>query len=282
MFDLNNLHQPYLIADIGINHNADMAIVRKLIDAANACSWDCVKFQKRSPDHCVPEKQKNVAKDTPWGRMTYLEYKHKLEFGSEEYDYIDKYCKEKPISWTASVWDLASLEFLIQYEVPFIKIPSAKIINLDLLKAAALTRKHIILSTGMSTLEEIDVAVDLLKKYSTGFALMHTNSSYPAKNEELNLNCIKTLQQRYQCPIGYSGHEYALDPTVYAAVLGVKIIERHITLDHSMWGTDQKASLEPTGMYLLRNRIKDVEQILGNGLKCITESETIMKDKLRG
>jgi len=282
MFDFKNLNKPYFIAEVGINHNGDLQIAKKLIDAAHACSWDCTKFQKRNPDICVPEKQKRVIRETPWGKMTYLEYKHKLEFGKEEYDYIDKYCREKPINWTASVWEIDSLNFIKQYDVPFIKIPSAKVTDLELVEEAARTKLPIILSTGMSTLEEIDRAVAILKKYTSNFLLMHTNSSYPAKMEELNLNCIRTLKERYNCKVGYSGHEYGLEPTVFAVVLGAMVIERHITLDHTMWGTDQSSSVEPMGMDMLYKRIRNVKQILGDGIKRVTESELIVRKKLRG
>jgi len=280
--DFKNLKTPYLTAEIGINHNGDLQIAKKLIDAAFACQWNCVKFQKREPDVCVPEHQKNIEKDTPWGKMTYLEYKKRIEFGKKEYDYIDNYCKEKAIDWTASVWDIPSLEFILQYDIPFIKIPSAKITDEELIIKAAKSGKPILASVGMSTLEEIDKLVRFLEKYSSSYALMHCNSAYPAPKEELNLKAIKTLQDRYNCSVGYSGHEQDLEPTVYAAVLGTKIFERHITLDHNLWGTDQKASLEVLAMDMLRKRIKDIDIILGNGTKRVTESEREPRKKLRG
>lgn len=282
MIDFKNLKTSYLIAEIGINHNGDIQIAKKLIDATFACQWDCVKFQKRTPEICVPEYQKNKPKETPWGRMTYLEYKKRLEFGKKEYDYIDKYCKEKPINWTASVWDLLSLKFLLNYDIPFIKIPSAKLTDKELLIEAAKSGKPLVVSTGMSTLEEIDRAVEILEKYASQYILMHCNSVYPAPYNELNLNCIQALQKRYNCPIGYSGHEYDLEPTVYAAVLGVKVIERHITLDHNLWGTDQASSLEVVAMDMLEKRIKDISPILGDGKKKVTENEKLVRKKLRG
>lgn len=283
MINFKDFKKPYLIAEIGINHNGDLQIAKRLIDAAFACGWDCVKFQKRTPDICVPELQKNVEKDTPWGKMTYLDYKKRMEFGKKEFDYIDKYCKEKPIDWTVSVWDMPSLEFISFYDVPFIKIPSAKITEKDLLVAAAKTGKPIIISTGMSTLEEIDQAVGILEEHASGrYLLMHCNAAYPAPYKELNINCIKTLQQRYKCPIGYSGHEYDLEPSVFSVILGAKVVERHITIDHEMWGTDQAASLEVTGMDILRNRIEAIPVILGSEKKEITESEMLIRKKLRG
>ncbi len=278
----NSSKKVYLIGDIGINHNADLNIAKKLIDAASGCQWDCVKFQKKEPDLCVPEDQKNKPKSTPWGQMTYLDYKKKMEFGKAEYDYIDKYCKDKPIDWTASVWDIPSLKFILNYNIPFIKIPSAKLTEEELLIESAKSGRPLLISTGMSTLEEIDNAVAILEKYNAQYALMHCNSSYPAPSEELNLNCIKALKRRYGCSIGYSGHEYDLEPSVCAVALGANIVERHITLDHNMWGTDQKASLEVHAMDLLRKRIKDVNDFLGDGNRVVTEGEKEVRKKLRG
>ena len=273
----------YMISEIGINHNGDMQIVKKLIDATFTCGWDCVKFQKRNPEKCVPESQRNVPKDTPWGRMTYLEYKKKMELSERQYDYIDVYCKEKPISWTASVWDRDSLDFILKYDVPFIKIPSAMLTEVDLLKEIASSDKPILMSTGMSTLDEIDESVELLEQYAhNNYALMHTNSTYPAPLKDLNLNMIKTLKERYGCTVGYSGHEYGLEPSVIAVALGARIIERHITLDHNMWGTDQAASLEVHAMDLLRKRVVEADICLGDGVKRVTESEMKIREKLRG
>lgn len=273
----------FLIAEIGINHNGDMGIAKQLMDAAFACGWQCVKFQKRTPEICVPEHQKNMLRNTPWGEMTYLEYKHKVEFSEEEYTYIDNYCKEKPILWTASVWDIPSLEFILKYDVPFIKIPSAKLTESELLSEAAKSGKTIVLSTGMSTVEEIDEAVNLLEKYSKGnYVLMHTNSTYPTPPEDINLSTIKFLRDRYNCLVGYSGHEYDLEPTVIAVALGAKIIERHITLDHNMWGSDHFASLEIHAMDMLCKRINEVDIILGDDSKKLTPKEMEVRKKLRG
>lgn len=282
MIDFKNLKDPYFIAEVGINHNGDLQIVKKLIDAAWASQWHCVKFQKREPDISVPEAQKSLPKETPWGKMTYLEYKKRLEFGKKEYDYIDKYCREKPIDWTASVWDVPSLEFILNYNVPFIKIPSAKLTDLTLLEAAAKSGKPLIVSTGMSDFTEIDPAVNILNKHNARYALLHCNAAYPAPEGELNVKCVQTLRKKYGCPVGYSGHEYGLEPTVFAAVLGAKIFERHITLDHTMWGTDQAASLEITGMDTLKRRIEHVDLVLGDGVERVTESEIPIRKKLRG
>ncbi len=273
----------FMIAEIGINHNGSLDVAKKLIDAAFACNWHCVKFQKRSPELCVPEDQKNILKDTPWGKITYLEYKCKIEFNHNEYSYINKYCKEKPIFWTASVWDIPSLEFVISYDVPFIKIPSAKLTEHELLKVASQSGKPVILSTGMSTVEEVDKAVEILEKHSKGdYVLMHTNSAYPAPIEELNLSVINYLRDRYKCIVGYSGHEYSLEPSVIAVSMGAKIIERHITLNHNMWGSDHAASLEVHAMDMLHKRIKEIKSIIGDGVKKVTEAELASRKKLRG
>lgn len=274
---------PYMIAEIGINHNGDLQIAKKLIDAANACLWNCVKFQKREPDIAVPEEQKNLMRDTPWGRITYLEYKKRVEFGKEEYDYIDKYCKEKPIAWTASPWDIPSLEFLLDYNLPFIKIASAGNADKDMMKLACESGKPLLVSTGMSTLDELDEMVEYLEKYSDGnYILLHTNSAYPTPAEELNLRMIKTLRERYHCLVGYSGHEQDLEPTVVATALGAKVIERHVTLDHDMWGTDHAASLTVAAMAMLQGRMREVLVMLGTGDKTITEKEKKVRRKLRG
>ena len=291
----------YIIAEIGINHNGDLNIAKQLIDIAKVAGCNAVKFQKRNPDVCVPEHQKSVMRDTPWGKMTYLEYKYKVEFGKKEYDEIDRYCKEKNISWSASPWDLDSLEFLNQYDLPFIKIPSALITNEDLLFATKRTGKKVIISTGMSTYKEIERAVTILKlpgdtaetlrpwnfdevkegKTACDFAVLHCNSTYPAPVDELNLNCIKTLKEKYWCEVGYSGHEYGLTTTIAAVCLGATILERHITLDRSMWGTDQMCSVEPQGLIKLVKGVRELEQAMGDGKKIVTEGEQIIKDKLR-
>lgn len=273
--------KPYFIAEIGINHNSDIQIVKKLIDAANACNWDCVKFQKRNPDVCVPEAQKNKIKETPWGKLTYLQYKHKMEFNKLGYDIIDNYCYEKPIHWAASIWDQDSLNFINSYTTPFIKIPSALITNLELVENIALTKNKVIISTGMSTLKETDRAVNKILKHNNDLVIMHCNSSYPAPIEDLNLNMIPILKKRYGCIVGYSGHELDLEPTVIAVSLGAEYVERHITLDHNMWGTDQKASLEVHAMDMLYKRCKDVIAMLGDGIKKITKEEMKVREKLR-
>jgi len=282
MVDFRNLNKHYFIGEIGINHNGDLQIAKKLIDAVHACNWDCAKFQKRNPDVCVPEHQKNVLRETPWGTLKYIDYKYRVEFGKEKYDYINSYCGEKPVDWSASVWDLNSLDFLLQYNLPFIKIPSAMVANEVLVAETAKSGKPIIMSTGMCNIEEVDSAVNNVLKYNDNLVLMHTNSSYPTPKEELNLSLIPFLKERYNCTVGYSGHEEDLEPTVIAAVLGAKVIERHITLSHDMWGTDQKSSLEVLAMDILQKRIKDIDKIVGKPIKEVTNSEVNIRKKLRG
>ena len=281
----------YFIAEIGINHNGDMDIAKRLIDIASAAGCDSVKFQKRNPDVCVPEDEKSKIRETPWGKMTYLDYKYKVEFGKEEYDEIDQYCKERKIDWSASPWDLDSLEFLLQYDIPYIKIPSAMLTNDELLIAARDTDKKVILSTGMSTRDEIDHAVVLLKskivvepyyERAGNFVLLHCNSTYPAPIDELNLSTIKTLKERYNCEVGYSGHEFRLSTSVAATYLGASVIERHVTLDRSMWGSDQLSSVEPQGLFKLMSGIRELEQARGDGVIGVTESEKLMRKHLRG
>ena len=273
----------YIIAEIGINHNGDLDIAKKLIDIAKVAGCDAVKFQKRNPDICVPEHQKSVERDTPWGKMSYLEYKYKVEFGKKEYDIIDDYCKKRDISWSASPWDLDSLNFLNQYNIPFIKIPSALLTDIELITASAQTNKKLIISTGMSTMDEIDASVNAIKKANSNcdLSILHCNSSYPAPNEDLNLQCIKTLKEKYKCTVGYSGHEFGLTTTIASVCLGAKIIERHITLDRTMWGTDQMCSVEPQGLIKLVRGVKELSQALGDGVKRVTAIEQKIKDKLR-
>jgi len=274
------MKKTHIIAEIGINHNGSLEIAKRLIDIAAVAGCDSVKFQKRNPDVCVPEHQKSVMRDTPWGPMTYLEYKYKVEFGRHEYDQIDAYCKEKKIQWTASPWDLDSLDFLVSYDVPYIKMPSAMLTNHELLQAAVDTGKRIIISTGMSTLDEIDAAAEILK--GTDFALLHCNSTYPAPLDELNLSCIQMLKNRYNCEVGYSGHEFRLGTTVASVYLGATILERHITLDRTMWGSDHMSSVEPQGLIKLVKGVRELEIAFGDGVKKVTEGEKPIRKKLRG
>ncbi len=271
-----------LIAEIGINHNGDMAIAKRLIDCVSAAGWHVAKFQKRTPALCVPEAQKNQPKSTPWGEMTYLEYKERIEFDQAEYDTINAYCIDKPMLWTASVWDIPSLYFVLQYPVPFIKIPSAKITDLALLEACAKSGRPLYISTGMSTEAEIDQAVGCVRTHSDApLTLFHTNSTYPCPNDELNLRLIPWLRDRYGCRVGYSGHEADLEPSVMAVAMGAEVIERHITLDKRMWGSDQSASLTVDMMEMLRRRIDGIPGMLGDGVKRVYAGEESAKAKLR-
>jgi len=280
------MKKTYIIAEIGINHNGDLNIAKKLIDVASLSGCDAVKFQKRNPDMCVPEHQKNVMRETPWGTMTYLDYKYRVEFEKEEYDEIDRYCKYKGIEWSASPWDLDSLKFLSNYDLPFIKIPSAMITNEKLVRASAQwsakQEKELIVSTGMSTVQEIDEVVRWMREEKTKFSLLHCNSSYPAPIEELNLSCINTLKNRYGCKVGYSGHEFRLGTSVATVMLGAEIIERHITLNRTMWGTDQLSSVEPQGLMKLVRGVRELESALGDGEIGITNTEIPFRNKLRG
>lgn len=282
-YEVSDSSFPYLIAEIGINHNGDMQIAKKLLDATFSGEWHCAKFQKRTPDIAVPEAQKQKLRDTPWGTMTYIAYKKKIEFGKKEYDYIDQYCREKPLDWTASPWDIPSLEFLLQYDIPFIKIPSALNTNEELIKKACGSGKPIILSEGMSEQEEMDTTVNWLEKYSNGdYIICHTNSSYPSPNNELNLRLIQTMKERYDCLVGYSGHEINVEPSVIAATLGACVVERHITVSHDMWGSDQKASLEIHAMPMLKKRIQTTCETLGDGKKKLLDAEIKKRVELRG
>ena len=276
------MKKTYIIAEIGINHNGSLETAKKLIDVAALAGCDAVKFQKRNPDVCVPEHQKTLMRDTPWGTMTYLDYKYKVEFEKEEYDEINRYCKQKNIVWSASPWDLDSLHFLNQYDIPFIKIPSAMLTNKELIKKSAQTGKKIILSTGMSTMEEINQAVVWLMSENADFALLHCNSAYPAPLEDLNLSCIGTLKDKYRCEVGYSGHEFRLGTTVAAVYLGATILERHITLDRTMWGSDHLSSVEPQGLIKLVSGVRELELAHGDGIIRVTEGEKPSRKKLRG
>ncbi len=274
------MKKTYIIAEIGINHNGSLETAKKLIDIAALSGCDAVKFQKRNPDVCVPEHQKSKMRETPWGTMTYLDYKYKVEFEKEEYDEIDRYCREKGVQWSASPWDIDSLKFLMEYDIPWLKIPSAMITNEKLMKACAATGKKIIFSVGMSTLGEADQAVKWLE--GSEIVMLHCNSTYPAPLEDLNLSCIKTLKERYDCEIGYSGHEFRLGTTVAAVYLGATYLERHITLDRTMWGSDHMASVEPQGLIKLVKGVRELEIAYGDGIKRVTDGELGPRKKLRG
>ena len=270
----------YIIGEIGINHNGDLSIAKKLIDVAVSAGCDAVKFQKRNPDVCVPEHKKQVKRETPWGYITYLEYKYKVEFGQNDYDEIDKYCQKREIDWFVSCWDIDSVDFISQYNLPALKVASASITEIELLKRIREEKIPVILSSGMSTLDEISNAVNIFK--GIPLSLLHCVSIYPAPLHELNLNVIKTFKELFpEVVLGYSGHEVGLATTYAAVALGAKVIERHITLDRSMWGTDQSASIEPHGLRILVDNIRDIENSLGDGIKIVSEGEKLIRDKLR-
>ena len=272
-------HPCYVLAEIGINHNGDLDLAKRLVDAAVQAGCNAVKFQKRTPELCVPEAQRQVMRETPWGIMPYIEYRHRVEFSEDEYDAIDKHCRENAIPWFASCWDLPSLQFFRRFNPPAYKIPSALITDMELLSACRETGKPLIMSTGMSTMEQIRKAVEVVGQER--LVLCHCTSTYPCPPAELNLRMITTLRDEFNCPIGYSGHEVGLQTTTAAAVLGACLIERHITLDRSMWGSDQAASVEPHGLARLVRDIRVIETAMGDGRKRVYESEHAVRRKLR-
>jgi len=273
-------HPVFIIAEIGINHNGSLDIAKKLIEGAKAAGCDAVKFQKRTPEICVPKDQWYVERDTPWGRMTYIDYRHVVEFTKDDYTVIDKFCKEKNITWFASCWDEEAVDFIEQFDVPLYKTASAALTDTDLLLKHKALNKPTIVSTGMSTLEEIEEAEKIFD--GKNILIAHSTSSYPCSNEELNLKMITTLREKYpSIPIGYSGHETGLSPTWAAIALGACFVERHITLDRAMWGSDQAASIEVDGFHRLVRNIRDIEVALGNGIKRVYDSELGFRKKLR-
>ena len=270
----------YVIGEIGINHNGDLRTALALIEAARAAGMDAVKFQKRTPEVCTPRDQWEIERDTPWGRMTYLEYRHRVEFSAEDYRQIDEYCHEIGIDWFASPWDVESVDFLGGYNQPAYKVASACLTDDVLLRAMRATDKTVILSTGMSTPDQIRHAVEVLG--SRNIILCHATSTYPAPPEQLNLRMIETLAAEYpNVPVGYSGHEVGLQTTLCAVALGAVLVERHITLDRAMWGSDQSASVEPEGMRRLVRDIRVLEASLGDGVKQIYPGELSAMKKLR-
>lgn len=272
-------HPAYIIAEIGINHNGDIDIAKQLIDAAVDAGCDAVKFQKRTPELCVPEDQQDKMRHTPWGYITYMEYRDRVEFGLAEFEEIADYCDLKGIEWFASSWDKPSVDFLEQFDLVAHKVPSALLTDSALLKKLKEQGKPIILSTGMSEMEQIQAAVDILDMEN--LVIAHCTSTYPCPPNQLNLRMIETLRNMYPCPIGYSGHEVGLPTTVAAVTLGASLVERHITLDRAMWGSDQAASVEPGGVRKLVKYIRVVEEALGDGVKTVYESEIPSLEKLR-
>lgn len=273
-------HPVYIIAEIGINHNGSLEIAKKLIKGAKDAGCDAVKFQKRTPELCVPKDQWYLERDTPWGRITYLEYRYKVELTYYDFKEIDKYCKEIGIDWFVSCWDEPSVDFIEQFNPKCYKASSASLTDIQLLKKLQDTGKPLIISTGMSTIEEIDFVVNHLDK--NNLLIAHSTSTYPCPVEQLNLRMIQTLKNMYpNIPIGYSGHETGLVTTWAAVALGATFVERHITLDRAMWGSDQAASVELGGFQRLVSNIRDIEKSLGDGIKRVYESELSQMKKLR-
>lgn len=277
--DIGEGHPTYIVAEIGINHNGILDQAKSLIDAAVNAGVDAVKFQKRTPELCVPDEQKDQMRQTPWGYISYLDYRRRVEFDEEAYQEIDDYCRQRDITWFASVWDEPSADFIEAFDPVCYKIPSAALTDHDLLRHVRATGRPLILSTGMSTMEQIEEAVEVLG--TEDLLIAHSTSTYPCAPEELNLQMIGTLLDAFPCPIGYSGHEVGLVPTVVAVALGACMTERHITLDRAMWGSDQAASVEPGGFRRLVKYIRVTEQSLGDGVKRVYESEYPSMRKLR-
>lgn len=270
----------YIIGEIGINHNGSLELAKKLIDGAALAGCDAVKFQKRTPELCVPKDQWDIERDTPWGRITYIDYRHKVEFGFNEYEQIDDYCRRKGIDWFASPWDEEAVSFLEAFRPIMYKLASASLTDTSLLNKIKSTHRPLMLSTGMSTIDEVKSAVSLVG--TDNLLLAQSTSTYPCKLEELNLNVIKTYKEMFpDVPIGYSGHETGLAPTLAAVALGATFVERHITLDRAMWGTDQAASVEIIGLQRLVKDIRDIEKSLGDGIKKVYNSELGSIKKLR-
>jgi len=270
----------FFVAEIGINHNGDMAICKELIDVAVNAGCDAVKLQKRDIDQVYKQEMLDSPRESPWG-STQREQKEGLEFNLEDYKEIDRYCKENKIEWYASAWDTNSQEFLQQFDCKYNKIASAMIVHKDLLKLVAKEKKHTFISTGMTNYEDIQAAIDIFEQEKCSFELMHTISTYPMKDEDANLSMIKTLRDKFQCDVGYSGHEVGLAISYAAAALNITSLERHITLNRAMYGSDQSASVEPAGLRQLLGAIRKIEQAMGDGKKRFLDSEIPIAKKLR-
>lgn len=269
----------YIIAEIGINHNGDMDIAKKLIAMSANAGCDAVKFQKRTPELCVPIDQRNIMRETPWGQMTYMDYRYKVEFNEAQYKELADYSTSLNVHLFASPWDVESVDFLVKMNHPVIKIPSASITDIELLEKIAKTNLPVIMSTGMSTMTQIEKAVSVFN--NENLLLAHSTSAYPCDPKELNLRMIPVLQEKFKVPVGYSGHETGIQTTVAAVTLGACFVERHVTLDRSMWGSDQSASVEPQGVQKLVRDIRVVESALGDGIKKVYESELKPMSRLR-
>jgi N-acetylneuraminate synthase len=273
-------HPAYIIAEIGINHNGDLEIAKQMVRAAAHAGADAVKFQKRTPEVCTPPEQQKQMRETPWGYISYLDYRYKVEFDKQAYTEIDALARELGVDWLVSVWDEQSVDFMEQFDTPAYKIPSASLTDHNLLKHVRKTGKPIIVSTGMSTMDEIHRGIEAVGL--DNLLIMHTTSAYPCDPDELNLRMIETLRTEFpNTPIGYSGHEVGLVPSAVAVALGACSVERHFTLDRAMWGSDQAASVEPGGFEKLVKYIRVTEQAMGDGVKKVYESEMSSLKKLR-
>ena len=270
----------FIVGEIGINHNGDLNIAKKLIDISVEAGADAVKFQKRTIDKVYSKETLDGLRESPWG-TTQREQKEGLEFSYEEYGEIDEYCKSKKIEWFASAWDIESQIFLRQFNCKYNKVASAMIVYHDLLKEIASEKKYTFISTGMALLEDIDKAVEIFEEQNCPYELMHTVSTYPMKDSDANLKMIETLRERYKCKVGYSGHESGIAISVAACALGISSLERHITLDRSMYGSDQSASLEPQGWRNLIGSVRKIPLALGDGIKKILDEEIPIANKLR-
>jgi N-acetylneuraminate synthase len=270
----------FVVAEIGINHNGSLDVARRLIDAAVLAGADAVKFQKRTPELCVPREQWHLERETPWGRMSYIDYRRKVEFGEREYAAIDRHCRDRGILWFASCWDEESVDFMERFDPPCYKAASASLTDHALLRRKKATGRPLILSTGMSTIEEIHAGVEAAGRHD--LLIAHSTSTYPCPVDQLNLRMIGTLKHLYpECPIGYSGHETGLAPTWAAVTMGATFVERHVTLDRAMWGSDQAASVEIGGLMRLVSNIRDIERSLGDGVKRVYPGELPQIEKLR-
>ena len=272
-------HPVYIVAEIGINHNGDVNMAKEMIDAAKHAGVDAVKLQKRTPELCVPPDQRGQMRETPWGYISYLDYRYKVEFEDKEYEEIDRHAREVGIDWFVSVWDEPSVDFIEKFNPPCYKVPSASLTDLELLKHLRKTGRPLILSTGMSTRDQISKAVETIGQ--DNLIITHATSAYPCDPAELNLRMVETLRGMFECPIGYSGHEVGLVTSAVVIALGACLVERHITLDRALWGSDQAASVEPGGFERLVKYIRVTEQALGDGVKKVYSSELPSLRKLR-
>ena len=276
-----NFSKPFIIGEVGINHNGSLELAKEIILLAKKSNFDAVKLQKRDLNICIPDSQKNKIRETPWGEMTYLNYKKKIEFNEKQFRNLKEFCKKINIELFCSAFDVESLKFLKKLNFRYNKVPSALITNLTFLEEVAKQKKKTFISTGMCSMKDVQKAVKIFKKYYCPFILMHCVSEYPCPEEKLNLNMIPTLKKKFKCEVGYSGHEPSLSPTLFAWTLGANFIERHITNDRTNWGTDQSASLEGPGMSSLVTILKKAKNFYGDGKKTITAKEKEMLKKFK-